>query len=354
MKRAAVFAVVSAALPYVAAPGYLAQVSIDGKAYAGNIPNNYQGPSPIRLVSDIGPVKGTSNPDMFCGLDAQLAELVVPANPGSSVAFQWSGGDHQKWPHNTGPLMTCMAKCEGTTCDKFNSTNAQWFKIDQAGKDPKDSSQWLQQDIMNGDSYTVTLPQDLPPGDYLIRHEIIALHLAVTMGGAEFYPSCTQVRVGGSGTGTPANTVTFPGAYHDDDDDPGIFDPTVFDVGSKYVFPGPPISNLAAASAGITPPESQTATFPPEGAATATATGSGSGKGSDGSGSGASATGGASPSASAGTGSSKGTTGSTTTGAKVQCKLKAWSASAAASSASSVNRPRHYSRIMRRILHTSS
>ncbi|KAI9070003.1 lytic polysaccharide monooxygenase, partial [Trametes sanguinea] len=267
MKRTALFAALSAAVPYVAAHGYLAQVSIDGKAYAGNIPNNYQGPSPIRLVSDIGPVKGASNPDLFCGLEAQIAELVVPANPGSAVAFQWSGGDHQKWPHNTGPLMTYMAKCGSTTCDKFNDTNAQWFKIDQAGKKSDDASQWVQQDIMNGDSYTVTLPKDLPPGDYLIRHEIIALHLAVTMGGAEFYPSCTQVRVGGSGSGSPNNLVTFPGAYHDDD--PGIYDPNVFDAGSSYTFPGPAISSLAAASAGITPPESQTATFPASGAGSA-------------------------------------------------------------------------------------
>lgn len=71
----------------------------------------------------------------------------------------------------------------------------------------------------------MSLPDNLAPGDYLIRHEIIALHLADSEGGAEFYPSCTQVRIGGSGTGTPDSTVTFPGAYNDDD--PGIFDPTV-------------------------------------------------------------------------------------------------------------------------------
>ncbi|KAI8969698.1 glycosyl hydrolase family 61-domain-containing protein [Trametes punicea] len=350
MKHIAAVVVLSAAVPYVAAHGYVAQVSIDGKAYAGNIPNDYQGPSPIRLVSDIGPVKGASNPDLFCGLSAQVAELVVPANPGSAVAFQWSGGDHQKWPHNTGPLMTYMAKCGSTTCDKYNSTDAQWFKIDQAGKKPDDQSQWVQQDVMNGDSYTVTLPQNLPPGDYLIRHEIIALHLAVTMGGAEFYPSCTQVRVGGSGTGSPSNLATFPGAYHDDD--PGIYDPNVFDPESPYTFPGPPISNLAAASAGVTPPESQTATFPPEGAATATANG-----GAARSGSATGATGMASPSASAGTGSSgnssNGNGGSTSSGtvvsggSKAQCRLKT------SSSATNMNRRRHYSRIMRRILHLS-
>ncbi|OSC96684.1 lytic polysaccharide monooxygenase [Trametes coccinea BRFM310] len=346
MNRTALFLALAAALRYVAAHGYLAQVSIDGKAYAGNIPNDYQGPSPIRLVSDIGPVKGASNPDLFCGLEAQIAELVVPANPGSAVAFQWSGGDHQKWPHNTGPLMTYMAKCGSTTCDKFNDTDAQWFKIDQAGKKSNDSSQWVQQDIMNGDSYTVTLPQDLPPGDYLIRHEIIALHLAVTMGGAEFYPSCTQVRVGGSGSGSPNNLVTFPGAYHDDD--PGIYDPNVFDAGSSYTFPGPAISNLAAASAGITPPESQTATFPASGAgSTATATDGDAGSGS---GSGASATSVASPSASAGSGSGDGSSSTgavAAAGSKAQCRLQK-------RSTGSVNRPRHYSRIMSRILHLSS
>lgn len=42
-------------------------------------------------MDDIGPVKGASNPDLNCGLSAQLAEMVVPANPGSNVTFQWSG-----------------------------------------------------------------------------------------------------------------------------------------------------------------------------------------------------------------------------------------------------------------------
>lgn len=101
---------------------------------------------------------------------------------------------------------------------------------------------------VNGDSYTLTLPSNLSPGGYLIRHEvspgtmppcveayslthslqIIALHLAVTMGGAEFYPSCTQIQVGGNGNGQPNQTVHFPGAYSDSD--PGIFDPTVSSI----------------------------------------------------------------------------------------------------------------------------
>ena len=99
---------------------------------------------------------------------------------------------------------------------------------------------------MNGKPAVVTLPTDVSPGGYLVRHEIIALHLAQSMGGAEFYPSCTQVLLGGSQTGTPNQTVSFPGAYSDSD--PGIYDPNVYDPGTPYVFPGGPVSNLASPS----------------------------------------------------------------------------------------------------------
>ncbi|KAI0762314.1 glycosyl hydrolase family 61-domain-containing protein [Fomes fomentarius] len=325
MKHFSVLAALCA-LPYVAAHGFVSSVAIDGKEYAGNEPNQYKGPSPIRLISDISPVKGASNADLFCGLKAKPAELVASANPGSEVTFQWSGGGGQKWPHNTGPLMTYMASCGSTTCDKFDERDAQWFKIDEAGKKPNDDSTWIQADIMKGDSYSLKLPEDLAPGDYLIRHEIIALHLAVSKGGAEFYPSCTQVRVGGDGSGKPQDTVTFPGAYSDSD--PGIFDPQVFDSGAKYTFPGPAISNLAASDGEIGAPASSAA-FP-----SATAT-SASGK-SNGSSTRSSQV--ATPSATASTGSSKST-----------CHL---TKSASASSSKTVY-PRHYSRIMARILHGS-
>lgn len=73
----------------------------------------------------------------------------------------------------------------------------------------------------------VTLPANIAPGAYLIRHEIIALHLATVAGGAEFYPSCSQIRVGGTGTGAPTadELVLLPGAYSDTD--PGILVPDV-------------------------------------------------------------------------------------------------------------------------------
>ena len=85
----------AAAAASVDAHGFVYTVTIDGKRYVGNVPSGDTNPSVIRQVSDISPVKGTSNPALNCGLNAQLATLVANANPGSAMAFNWSGGDFE-------------------------------------------------------------------------------------------------------------------------------------------------------------------------------------------------------------------------------------------------------------------
>lgn len=127
---------------------------------------------------------------------------------------------------------------------------------------------------VDGQVANVTLPSNIAPGNYIIRHEIVALHLGDKQGGAEFYPSCSQLHMSGSGTGapTPAELVKFPGAYSDSD--PGIFVPDVnilfitpkYNVltyhnkifnndFSNYLFPGPPVASFVASS---TPSSSNT------------------------------------------------------------------------------------------------
>lgn len=53
----------------------------------------------------------------------------------------------------------------------------------------------------------------------LILEHSLALHVAGSSGGAQFYPACYQVNVSGSGSAKPP-TVKFPGAYSASD--PGI------------------------------------------------------------------------------------------------------------------------------------
>jgi hypothetical protein len=76
-------------LPSVAAHGYVTQVTIDGTSYSGNVPNAQPSDSPIRQISTIDPVKGANNTNLNCGQNAQLASMVVSANPGSVMDFYW-------------------------------------------------------------------------------------------------------------------------------------------------------------------------------------------------------------------------------------------------------------------------
>ncbi|KAH9931329.1 glycosyl hydrolase family 61-domain-containing protein [Fomitopsis serialis] len=258
----------------VSAHGYVSRVVIDGVVYAGNEPNDNTGSSPIRMISTIDPVKGANNLYLNCGQEAQAAAITAPAKPGSSVTFQWSGapGGGDNWPHNVGPLMTYMTQCTTTNCAAFDSSSAEWFKIDELGMNS--SNAWFQGYLTQGDSYTVTLPTSIKSGGYLIRHELIALHQAVSIGGAEFYPSCTQVLISGSGDGTPSSgeMCTFPGGYSDTD--PGIYVPDIYNGGLDYVFPGPNLSHLASAGDGMITAKVPGGDAPPTGSTIATSTAS--------------------------------------------------------------------------------
>ncbi|KAG6872078.1 hypothetical protein C0995_013296 [Termitomyces sp. Mi166 len=295
------------------AHGFVSQITIDGKVFKGNVPNHDENPSIIRLINTTSPVKGATKPEMNCGMGIPHPAVDVgSAMPGSKLEFTWDSGNGGNWPHNTGPMMTYMASCGSTTCDKFDSTQAKWFKIDQQGRKNGNGGDWIQADVMAGQPARVTLPATLAPGNYMIRHEIIALHLGNTLGGAEFYPSCSQFTVGGSQTGAPTTKelVSFPGAYSDND--PGIFDPDVFNPGSPYTFPGPPIAAFASGFSS----------------------------------SGASATNGTSASGTATT-SAPTATSTKSTGT---CKLKRNVSSFNAAAAASTIRPRHLSRVMRGLI----
>jgi len=242
------FLAFAALVPLVAAHGSFKFARVDGKQYNGPNPNGDSGQFTIRAINDINPVKGTSNPDMNCGHNAQKAALVADANPGSVVEFAWQNGEGGTWVHNTGPVMTYMASCGDGGCANFESGNAQFFKIAEQGK--KADGAWTMADLTAGPDATtsVTLPSDLPAGEYLIRHELIAMQLGMSQGGAEFYPACFQVRLASPSRTAAAlpsgdQVVTFPGGYSDSD--PGILDPNIYNPGNDYTFPGPAVISTA-------------------------------------------------------------------------------------------------------------
>jgi cellulase len=112
-----------------------------------------------------------------------------------------------------GPLITYMAKVSNATTPTV--TGLQWFKIWESGLTTSGGKATWAVDtlIANKGKVSFTIPACLPAGQYLLRHELIALHAASSYPGAQVYVECAQINVTGGGSKVPTNTVSFPGAY---------------------------------------------------------------------------------------------------------------------------------------------
>ncbi|KAM0158917.1 hypothetical protein ACHAPG_003853 [Botrytis cinerea] len=135
-----------------------------------------------------------------------------------SCANEAIGGAHY------GPVILYMSKVSNAATDTGSGS---WFKVDQEGYDQTLNA--------NCGKRSFTIPSTLAPGDYLLRAEVIALHVAGSVGGAQLYMSCFQLRVTGSGSKNPTG-VLFPGAYSATD--PGILI-NIYQTINNYTIPGP-------------------------------------------------------------------------------------------------------------------
>ena len=97
-------------------------------------------------------------------------------------------------------------------------------------------------DLSRPDTYetsNATIPANTPDGEYLLRVEQIALHMASQPNQAQFYIACSQIQITGGGSGNPGPLVSLPGAYSSND--PGI----LVDIWSmqpdSYKPPGPAV-----------------------------------------------------------------------------------------------------------------
>ncbi|KDN40981.1 hypothetical protein RSAG8_07687, partial [Rhizoctonia solani AG-8 WAC10335] len=244
------------AIPYgVQAHGYVKKVEILGsESFNGPKPGaTGANKSPIRGITDQSPVKDLQSKDLICGFGATPGSVVASAKPGDTLVYSWGNdvAENGNWIHDTGPMMTYFAQVPGgQTVDTFTGEGAKWFKTDEAGKK---NNKWVQASLMTGATFKTNIPETLADGDYLVRHEIIALHTAENKGGVEFYPSCFQLRIknsnAGNATVTATPTLSFPGAYTAND--PGLLVNVFAQApdGSEYQFPAGPIAEVTAPGA---------------------------------------------------------------------------------------------------------
>ncbi|KAK1767540.1 glycoside hydrolase [Phialemonium atrogriseum] len=250
MHVASVISTVGLLAAGAAAHGAVTSYVIAGTAYPG-----YQGFSPSnspnviqRQWSDYNPVTSVTDAKLRCN-GGTSASLNASVKPGDSVSAIWG-----QWTHSQGPILVWMYKCAGafSACDGSGSG---WFKIDEAGfhgdgvkvfLDTETPSGWDIAKLVGGNKqWTSTIPAGLAPGNYLIRHELIALHQANS---PQFYAECAQIVVTGSGTAEPsaAQKAAIPGYCKQGDANIKV---PINDhsIPQTYVIPGPPVFKGSAA-----------------------------------------------------------------------------------------------------------
>ncbi|CAJ2503654.1 Uu.00g110480.m01.CDS01 [Anthostomella pinea] len=219
----------------VAAHGAVTSYIIGGTTYPG-----YQGFSPVsgaqiiqRQWPDYNPIMTVTDAKMTCngGTSAPLSATVAA---GENVTAVWS-----QWTHQQGPVMVWMYPCESgfSACD---GKSQKWFKIDQMGLfgTALNSVDWGTALVMATLEWSSKIPASLKAGDYLIRHELLALHQANT---PQFYPECAQLTVTGSGTASPSGSYLTSIPAYAAQSDPGVTIDIYSSTATTYTPPGPAV-----------------------------------------------------------------------------------------------------------------
>ncbi|KAI4604052.1 hypothetical protein KJ359_000179 [Pestalotiopsis sp. 9143b] len=179
----------------------------------------------LRAPNNNNPVYDVTSNDIVCQQSGTTSNTIINANPGDKIGAWFQhiiGGpqgandaDNPIAKSHKGPVTAWLAKVDNAAT--ASKTGQKWFKVWEDTFDTS-SKQWGVDHLIanNGWAY-FNLPTCVAAGDYLLRVEILALHSAKTSKQAQFYMSCGQLRIGGSGSTTPSSTVSFPGAYKQDD-----------------------------------------------------------------------------------------------------------------------------------------
>ena len=198
----------------------------------------------IRMPPSNSPVTDVTSDDIVCNVNgAKVPSGVetVAANEGDTIKVQWDQSGHP------GPI-THMLYGPVDDASQATGIGAGWFKIDEL--DNVDGK-WANE-IMGANNMTreFALPTGLASGEYLLRSEMLALHGAQTVGGAQFYIACAQLKITGTGKeGACGPTIELPGAYKAEDDN--IYIPNVYNGfdATTYKAPGGPVASCGGAGA---------------------------------------------------------------------------------------------------------
>ncbi|KAM0718666.1 hypothetical protein Q7P37_005737 [Cladosporium fusiforme] len=198
--------------------------------------------TPKNAKGAVDPIIDLGSKDMACGQDGDKGVArTCPISGGQQLTFEY-----RQWPDDAprasiakghmGPCAVYLKKVDDATTATASGDG--WFKLWDEGLDG--SGKWCTNKVTDNNGHlSVTLPDSLPGGDYLVRPELLALHNIPEKHQPEFYVGCAQMFLKSSGSSGPKETVSIPG-YVSGEDAGTTYNP--FEKPLKdYKVPGPKV-----------------------------------------------------------------------------------------------------------------
>ncbi|KAL1857702.1 hypothetical protein VTK73DRAFT_7977 [Phialemonium thermophilum] len=198
----------------------------------------------IRTPSYDGPQTDVTSRNLACNgppNPTTPSDKIIQVTAGTNVSAIWrhtleSGPNDVMDPGHKGPILAYLKKVTDAKTDP--GVGDGWFKIQEGGYS---NGVWATDTVINNRGIqTIPIPECIANGQYLLRAEMIALHGARSVNGAQLYMECAQINItGGTGAASP-KTYSIPGIYKATD--PGL----LIDIYNTkapfhYVIPGPPM-----------------------------------------------------------------------------------------------------------------
>jgi len=203
-----------------------------------------------------GPIYDVTTNAIACngGLNPTTpSPYVITVTAGSTVQATWrhtltsteeNDSVYVVDPSHLGPVQAYMKKVTNATTDVGYGSG--WFKVSEQGLNVATDTWATTNLIANAGVQQIPIPACIASGQYLLRAEVLALHAAGSLLGAQFYQECAQINVvGGTGASSPP-TVSLPGAYGQSD--PGILI-NIYQTLTTYQIPGPTVFSCGGTQA---------------------------------------------------------------------------------------------------------
>ncbi|THH09844.1 hypothetical protein EW145_g1744 [Phellinidium pouzarii] len=211
------------------------------------------------------PITDVTSNDLICNgginpYQQPVSQVIISVPAGATVTAEW---------HHT--LAGADPSDPADPIDPSHK-GLEWFKIYEDGLVVSDQSWGVDRMIANKGKVTFSIPSCIASGQYLLRHEVIALHAATSYPGAQFYVrffriplekdviltyvleqmECAQLEITGGGSTEPA-TVSFPeGVTISWRHNIGITI-DIYQTLPSYTVPGPSVFSCSSDSSGSAP-----------------------------------------------------------------------------------------------------